>query len=349
MTMTVFASPPLPGAARGEHLGASLRGEIQATLESYLRMFAAYGLDSRLVRDVGLRTLDEAAAWAPGLAEEVTGVAKGAALEPWQAAALNARSEVLAHARMPLPGECSTAVHVPPGGPPRTIQTWDWYDSLADVKLIWQAGAVKTFTEYGVLGKIGVNGAGIGLHFNLLQHEADGQRDGVPVHLVARRILEEATTLDEAEEIARSARVSASVALTVVSRWGARALELSPAGFARVARRTDGMVLHTNHFLDPGLARGERLGAADPDTYARHDSLVRRAPGLRAPGLAERAAALIEHREDGAALCCHPEEGAPPQERWQTLLVIGLGVERGTITFHDGSPCTATGDGWIRV
>ncbi|MCD0449140.1 C45 family autoproteolytic acyltransferase/hydrolase [Actinocorallia sp. API 0066] len=240
MTITVFASPPLPPAARGEHFGAALRPEIEATWDAYASLFAAHGLDERLVHDVGVRTLDLVADWAPGLAAEIAGIACGAALDLWRVAALNARSEVLAHVRHPLPGECSTAVHLPGDGPPRTIQTWDWCERMDGVKVVWQypndAGrTVKTFTEYGVLGKIGVNSAGLGLHFNLLQHDAD------------------------------------------------------------------------------------------------------------------RAAALREHREEGSALCCHPTEDAPLQDRWRTLLTIALDVERGTLTYHDGSPCTATPQTWARL
>ncbi|MEV4255196.1 C45 family peptidase [Spirillospora sp. NPDC049652] len=355
MTITVFASPPLAGAARGVHLGRSLRPEIESTWDAYLRLFTGLGLPDRLVRDVGARTLDTVAAWAPGLAEEILGIAEGAALEPWQAAALNARSEVLAHVREPLPGECSTAVHTPSDGTaPRTVQTWDWYESMDGVKLIWQYRpapdrTVKTFTEYGVLAKIGVNSAGLGLHFNLLQHESDGGTEGVPVHLIARRVLDEATTLDEAEEIARSATVSASAALTVVTREDARCLELSPAGLAVLPPRPDGLTLHTNHFLDETLARGERLGPTDPDTYARHEALIKRADALRSPTPTLRARALHQHREEGAALCCHPSPETPGEPQWQTLVTIALDPDRAALVYHDGTPCTVTPDSWTRV
>ncbi|MFC4907025.1 C45 family autoproteolytic acyltransferase/hydolase [Actinomadura gamaensis] len=355
MSITVFASPPLTGAARGAHLGRSLGPEVRATWDAYARLFSDLGLADGLVRDVGARALDAVAAWAPGLAEEILGIAEGAALEPWQAAALNARSEVLGHVRQPLPGECSTAAYSPPDGTaPRTVQTWDWYESMDGVKLIWQYSpapgrTVKTFTEYGILAKIGVSDAGLGVHFNLLQHERDGGTGGVPVHLVARRVLDEAATLDEAEEIARSATVTASVALTVVTRQGARCLELSPAGLAVVPARPDGLSLHTNHFLDATLARGERLGPTDPDTYARHAALTDRAEALKSQTATIRAVALLQHREQGAALCCHPVPDAPDEPRWQTLITITLDPARGALAFHDGTPCTVTPHSWTRV
>jgi isopenicillin-N N-acyltransferase-like protein len=355
MTITIFTSPADRGAAsttaNGATLGETWRAEIQATWAAYERYFAAHDLDDGLARRVGRETLEHVAAWAPRLAAEIVGIAEGAALEPWQAAALNARSEVLARFRPATPGECSTSVYLPPGAQPRTIQTWDWSPLMNDAKLIWQyeprpGWTVKTFTEFGMLAKIGVNSAGLGLHFNLLQHDTDGQHDAIPVHLIARRVLDEASTLAEAEQIVRSAPVSASVALTVVTRDGAACtFEVSPAGVARIPVRPDRFLLHTNHFLDPVLARGERLGTDDPDTYTRLTELGRRATALRDSDIEGRAAGFVCHREDGAALCRHPAGDAPVLGQSQTLLVIGLDLDHARLVFRDGNPC-AGGSAW---
>lgn len=358
MTIAIFASPAGGGAtARGRALGAAWRAEVQQTWAAYQRFFAVHGLDEALIRDVGERALDNVAAWAPQFADEIAGIAEGAGLAPWEAAALNARSEVLAHSRRATPGECSTAVYLPGAAPPRTIQTWDWHDEMSGVKLLWQyepgpGRTVKTFTEFGILGKIGVTSQGLGLHFNLLQHETDGKQDGVPVHLIARRILDEAATLGDAAEIIQSARASASVALTVVTYDGNSSqgciFEVSPAGVARLPLRPDRFLLHTNHFLDPALSAGERLAVADPDTCARQRELERRTDALSAADIGGRAAALIQHREDGAALCCHPSGEDPVEGHWQTLLVIGLELDRGRLACRDGNPCAAAGQGWVR-
>lgn len=351
--LAIFASPPASTPAeRGKVLGETWRQRIHATWAAYQRFFAAHELDKRLTRDIGSTTLDLVAGWSPALAEEIGGIAAGAALDPWQVAALNSRSEVLARFRPAIPGECSTAAYLPGGEPPRTIQTWDWNHEMTDVKLIWQyqpcpGKTVKTFTEFGILGKIGVTSTGLGLHFNLLQHAADGQRPGIPVHLVARRILDEADSVAEADEIIRSAPVSASVALTVVTHGDGRTFELSPAGVGRVPVRPDGFLLHANHFLDPALARGERLGPLDPDTYARQEALGRRTAALRSAEIADRATALTSHLADGAALCAHPDPQAPAHARWRTLLVIGIEFGGGRLVFRDGNPC-APGP-WITI
>ena len=353
MSTTVFRSTAAAPGDRGLELGREFGDRIRATWETYEGIFASYELSIDVVREVAEGTYAEVVVWARGLADEIAGIADGAGLATWQVAALNARSEVLARYRAPMPGECSTSVFVPAGGSPRTIQTWDWHEGLAGLTVAWQleprAGwTVKTFTELGLLGKIGVNSAGLGLHFNLLRHDADGERHGVPVHLIARRILDEAGDLNEAEAIIRSARVSASVALTVVTRDDAATFEVSPGGVRRLPPDGDGLLLHTNHFVHPDLAKHERHAADDPDTYHRLQRLQERSAQLAEPDLAQRATAMLSHEEDGAALCCH--SGAPGDitERWQTLITIGLDVDAGLLTFRDGNPCDSV-EPWVEV
>ena len=359
MTATsVFVATEQEARARGRELGVAVAPRIQAVWQTYQQIFEAHGLGPDLVRDVADAALTEVVAWSPSLADELVGVAAGAGLETWQVAAINARSEVLARYRAMIPGECSTAVFLPALETPRTIQTWDWHEGLRGLTLLWQlqprpGWTVKTFTECGLLGKIGVNSAGLGLHFNLLQHEADGVGAGVPVHLLARRILDEAADLDEAEAIIRSAEVTASVALTVVthSEGGSAAatFEVSPVGVRRLEASGDGFLFHTNHFLDPELAQQERLGPGEPGTYSRLQRLVERAALLQSPDLGERAAAMVSHEDDGAALCCHPGPPGDITARWQTLVTIGIDVARGRLAIRDGNPCRTSTGAWVEV
>jgi isopenicillin-N N-acyltransferase-like protein len=252
-------------------------------------------------------------------------------------------------------GECSTAVHLPGAGrAPRTLQTWDWHDHLRDVRLLWayepQPGhRVRTFTELGVLAKIGLNSRGLGVHFNFLEHASDTDQIGVPVHLVARRILDEAHTVDEARDIAASARTSASTALTVVGFHEGHAdavcLELSPSGLGEVRPEQDGTFVRTNHFLDPELARGDRV-FDHQDSRNRLAVLSERRPALRSADLTDRAGAMLSHASDGAALCAHPAPDAPISSRWETLITISLDLEAARLEFHEGGPCAVAPQTW---
>ena len=108
---------------------------------------------------------------------------------------------------------------------------------------------VKLFSEFGMLAKLGVNSAA-GLHFNILHHASDNDSAGVPVHAIARRLLEDATTVQEAIDIARTARVSASTVLTVFTRHDANpraaSIELARRAWAWWCRvRTAGCCIRT--------------------------------------------------------------------------------------------------------
>src|SRR6185369_8251424 len=112
-----FATREHDPRRRGTLVGAHCRERIALTWDGYERLFAACGVAEAGVRAAGERALEQTAAWAPSLAAEIGGIAAGAGLEPWQAGALNARTEVLAGAgagASAARGECSTFAVAPP-------------------------------------------------------------------------------------------------------------------------------------------------------------------------------------------------------------------------------------------
>jgi isopenicillin-N N-acyltransferase-like protein len=324
-------------AATGDdrEFGATWRAAIERTFDGYVELFAAYGVRLEQVRDWGAMALAETRAWAPALADEIEDVAAGAGLQPWQLGALNGRTEILAAASVAGEGECSTSVVL--DKTPRTVQTWDWLGMVRYAMVVRTYQRVCTFTEFGVVGKIGVNSAGLGVHFNVLRHLSDHAEIGVPVHVVARRILDEASTVDEAAELARSARLSASSVLTVVTAGQARCLELSPAGVAELP--ADGFLVHTNHFLDAGLAVGERMVPEESTTFARLAELRERIGELGAADRTARAEAL-------RGVCAHADPALPPHQRWESLATISLDVADRRMYVHHGGPCTVRPDTW---
>jgi isopenicillin-N N-acyltransferase-like protein len=338
MTIPVHTSREHSPAEQGLALGATHRPAIERAYQSYVDLFTAHGITGTQIREWGSRALAETKAWAPSLAEEIEGVAAGADLEPWQLGVLNGRTEILAAA--PGEGECSTSVVL--DGTPRTVQTWDWHDTLRHVMLLRAIEVrpgfrVCMFTEFGIVGKIGVNSAGLGLHFNVLRHHSDNTNIGVPVHVVARRILDEASTVDEAVRLASSARVSASSVLTVVTQDEARCLELSPAGVGVL----DGeILLHTNHFLDAELASGERTDPSESTTVQRLAALGSSVDALRSPDRDARAAALQ------GPLCAHADLSLAPHLRWESLATLSIDVTERRLDVHEGGPCKVTPDTW---
>ncbi|MCJ1877996.1 C45 family autoproteolytic acyltransferase/hydolase [Pseudomonas nitroreducens] len=354
-TFTTDIRDPLQ---RGRQIGETFSEQIRQTVALYLDFFPRVGVEIDKARAIGEGSLSALADWCPALAKEVEGLALGAGLPLWQLAALNARTEVLAvMPAQPVEGECSTSVHAPAGAiAPRSLQTWDWHDSLVPHGLLLgftgSTGlTAKLFTEFGMLGKIGVNSAGLGVHFNILHHESDNGSAGVPVHAIARRVLEEATSVTEAIDMARSARVSASTVLSVFTRNDVRAraasIEMSPAHTVVVVPREDGWLLHTNHFLDGELSWGERTADVST-TYARLEHLKAATTGMTGKALGERADAFCGADGDQAVVCFHPDMSEPDTERWETLLSIGLDTAGCALEYVAGTPKKMADEGFLR-
>ena len=347
-----FTSTVAGPAERGEEFGSVHAAEVGATVDAYRRVFASAG-DLDALGEAALRRVEE---FSPGLAQEVHGIAGGAGVPVSHLAAVNARTEILAIAARaagtPQPSECSTVVSLGEDeAEPVAVQTWDWYPELADNWLEWtiphpDGRRVVTVTEYGIVGKIGVNGSGVGLLFNILHHRADGARMGVPVHVVARHILDVATNVHTGLTVAASAPVSASTAITLVGarRAGKTAIatELWPDGPGHVLPDPDGLLVHTNHFLSEPARLGDLKPVEAPDTLVRYEVLRRRLHRYAGNAGAEQILAVLADHTGG--LCCHPDPLAVAGPTYATLATISLDLAAGTTVTHAGGPCSLAGN-----
>ena len=344
MTVVRHRSAPAAPADRGREFGRAQSERVALVADVYARLFAILaGLDAAAVRRLGGAALERIAATAPDLAAEIEGIAAGSGLPVETVAALNARTELLRSAA----GECSAiacAGEAAAAGAPFGIQTWDWHEELRDGWLVWtidhpDGRRVETLTEAGIVGKIGLNDAGVGVLLNILSHAGDGGPMGDPVHVLCRRVLDEAAGAGEAFELLRGARPSASSAVTVVAADDVGVVELSPAGPGSVST-TDGVVAHTNHFLAAPGRDGE--GTTDSTTRPRLQQ-ARAAARAQEGGL--RAAAVLEaiagHDHGDGSICCHPVAGAALGERWTTLATVVLEPAAGRMRVLRGGPCQA--------
>jgi isopenicillin-N N-acyltransferase like protein len=235
---------------------------------------------------------------------------------------------------------------------PATTQTWDWHDVFADSWLAWtiehpDGRVVHTVTEFGILAKIGVNSRGVGVHINILHHASDGGPMGVPVHILASAVLDHSADAGAAVALIGAAEVSASSVLTIVgaSDAGTTAIgaELAPEGPRYVLPSPDGLYVHTNHFLDPHLAAGDREPRVGPDSYLRLD-VLRRALQAHSPADAELRSILADHSAGAGSACCHPAPGAQLGDRWATLATVALDVYAGQLSIRRGGPCDDSAD-----
>jgi isopenicillin-N N-acyltransferase-like protein len=322
---------------RGRSAGVALAGRAALCLGAYLPLFAAGGHARDDVRRFGALVLERSRRWHAPLAAELEAFARGAGIEPELIAALNGRTELLALAECTVAGRCESAAG------PWLAQNWDWYDDAPERCLVWSAAVegarFATMTEAGILAKVGVSTRGIALTLNILHHERDGRGElGIPVHLVLRRLLEEAGSVADAWALLRETPYSASSCITVVDAAGGGAcFELSPAGVARVEPR-NGLLAHANHFLDRTLAEGEAEQPEEwlPGSRARLASVLDAAPAELADGLA----LLATHDSEPQWICRHDE---PPGEpgRPPVGTVVSLAMRPGVpeLRVAAGQPC----------
>src|SRR5690242_5270098 len=188
--------------ARGYHLGRSAAERVERTVASYMMLFAQRaGLERDRVLREAERFIPAIDAYAPALLEEMRGIAAGAGRDVREIVAANARTELMYGVGRP---EC-TSVAVGPqasaDGHVYLAQNWDWFSALAGTTVLWviqrdDGPDVLTFAEAGLVGKIGVNAAGLGLCVNLLTSDGDNPGPAVPMHVILRHVLDEARSVE---------------------------------------------------------------------------------------------------------------------------------------------------------
>jgi isopenicillin-N N-acyltransferase like protein len=352
-----YRSAPAAPRDRGRDFGAAHSAEIEATADTYSALFAAtagYPVD---VLALGEEALSSIRRFSAAAASEIEGIAEGARLPVGLIAALNARTEILATFRGPMRGECSTVVRLGrPGDGPIALQTWDWHDDFAGSWLVWtiehpDGHVVHTLTEYGILAKIGVTSARLALNLNILHHGHDGGPIQVPVHVLARSVLDSARDIGQALTRIAGSPVSASSALTLTTIDSdaepmAITAEVFPGGPRYVTPRPDGLLLHTNHFLDPHAAEHDQEIRIGPDSFFRIALLERRLARRAGDDAADLLGAMGSHCGGGSAICCHPDAAATLGDRYATLATVSLDVQAGEMTVKAGGPCQQDSPWW---
>ncbi|HEY3773814.1 MAG TPA: C45 family peptidase [Solirubrobacteraceae bacterium] len=354
-TRTHVSAPATP-FDRGEEFGAAHSAAIGSTIERYRELFAHQNGGPLDLRAAGAEALEAIVGFAPEAEAEIRGIAGGAGLEVTEVAALNARTEILARLGGTVPAECTTVVALgEETGTPLTMQTWDWHDLFSESWLVWtiehpDGHVVHTLTEYGILGKIGISSRGIGTHLNILRHLGDGGRIGVPVHIIARTMLDRARNPGDAVAIIGSARTSASSVFTIVgdSVQGSTAIcaEVAAEGPRFVAPSESGLLLHTNHFLDPHLAERDDAPRWGPDSYLRLEVLRRRMHHGVPRDRETLRETFCDHSGGPSSICAHADPAGAFDGRWTTLATVSLDVASAELWVWPGRPCDESLGGW---
>ena len=266
----------------------------------------------------------------------------GARQSVLELAAINARTELLAGTSQP---ECSVIAHSD-GRRASLAQTWDWHPDLAAATLIWTVHHGErwftTATEAGMLAKLGCNSAGVACGLNFLTCTEDGGTHGAPIHVLLRLILERCDDAQQALDLLRGTRTSASSCITVATAGEVVAAEVSPGGVTVVPPDPDGWLVHTNHFLVAPPLGVDTQPTEQPGTIARRKllaTLVRQGmPPLEA---------LASHGPAKQPVCRHGDPpGTPWAEKRATLLALAIDPAASELRVAPGPPCS---NGYVRA
>jgi isopenicillin-N N-acyltransferase like protein len=352
---------------RGRQYGAQARAQVHLSVQAYQRVFAHYaGWDWPSVRRAAAAFEAPIAAFRPAYLDEMRGIADGAGLDAADVLAINVRTEVMyaAKARQAplaarareLPAECSAFAVVPApraaGGQAATLigQNWDWLLHSAQTLIVLEARpddgpAFVTVVEAGLLAKVGLNAAGLGLVTNALVTDADTGAPGLPYHVLLRAILDCATVTEALGVLQAGMRSSSANYLIAHASGAALDVEAAPGDFTRLYPQFPGhgLLLHTNHFLSPRLHPVDVSLWAMPSSAVRLQRLRAGATGCAAGSgtLDGFRALLADHADYPHSICYHPDPRDHPLEQGATIASVLMDLTARRLWLAPGNPCQA--------
>jgi isopenicillin-N N-acyltransferase-like protein len=340
--------------------GRRFAREIADNVATYLRRFAASGLDRTAAFAEAVRWRRAIAVHNGAYAEEMRGIAEGSGQSEDTIALLNARYELAftlfgqeartfaTAAELVAPDGCTTFGLLPEATADRHTwlgQNWDWLEGVHGRTFVLHARRATQpsfvcLTEAGIAGgKMGVNECGIGLVENGLASSHDGRNPyQKPFHVRCREALD-AERFDEAMRPVTDTPRTCSANFVIGAAGGKIVdIESSPNHVSRLEPE-DGVITHSNHFLTEG--HGESLlEKISPNTLYRADR-------MRALLQPRRGALSFEHmRAAGAdhfgapyAICRHPDAREPGERRTMTVGAVLIDLEARVMHVANGPPC----------
>lgn len=333
--------------------GRTFAGPIKENLETYI------GWLSRITsadREGLLRVAKGFAAvlkeHLPHQLEEIDGIARGSGRRLEEILLINARTDLLVAGRRAArskstPGCTALALSGHQGKQPLIAlgQNWDWLPEFSKRTLVMrvtpQSGPrLVTFTEAGMVGKIGFNEHGLGVCLNFLGHKSEDPARplGVPIHCLLRAVME-CKTLEEAFKMVSWLPRCASGHFLMAQhhRAGSRALsvELTPSAVASLAP-LNGDLVHTNHFKDPALSPGCDSGFG-VSTTNRHRVGQQLASKWRR-SIADPAARMRKILESRAGAPYSVSKTAAADSKSVTLAGIVMDLSRNRLFLAAGPP-----------
>ena len=341
----IFYLQGSPGE-RGRDYGLKCKHLIENSVAFYRRLFEdESGLSWQAAMDYAAQFKPYIADYDPEIMEEIEGIASGAEKVLDEILALNTRTELMFLHKTHRPASCSSLTAMPETNPKGKIylaQNWDWYRLSRDfcvVLCIDQEDRPKILqtVEAGLIAKMGLNAAGIGLCTNALV--TDQWRIGVPYHVLLRGILNARTLADAIGAVTKPKRASAGNYMIAHQDGLALNLEASPLQ-AHITRPEHGIMVHANHCKAPLSGEKDLIPSLWPDSIVRDlrlEQLLKRSAGCI--DLETIMMILRDHFDAPTSICTHPEAELPPNEQSQSNASMILDLQNLSMHLAKGLPC----------
>ena len=366
--------------AAGHLYGAIAAKQIQLSINAYTKLFATSGLTWKDACSRAQEFLAAMQKYAPSSVLELEGIAQGSQQNLLSILALNCRSELLSPnflTQLAEPNECTSIAvgneHSNGAQDTWLAQNWDWMGGQRDALVLLRgkssyapvdpnlenqsAAEFVTLTEAGMLAKIGLNDKGFAVGLNILRSNQDASRPGIAVHWLLRQLLS-CHSVEAAfamvQKLADEVGFGGSSNILCADRSGAvAALELSPNGVARIDPQANGVVCHTNHFLDPHLLRDQAPYGQSTSTLTRLARITALSSPINSQSSSQsssqvssqvsgtgqgnlfdlyRLETILRDEDDGfLSICRHPDLGLDAAARIESVAGVIVNVTSGTL------------------
>ncbi|HWO93673.1 MAG TPA: C45 family peptidase [Dehalococcoidia bacterium] len=333
--MPIIGSDPIPivlvegePRERGRQHGELARDLVALSVERYMERFAHFArLDPPGVRDLAAAFAPIIRDYDPDLLEEIEGVAEGAGFAREDLLAVNCRSEVMFGKAVPECTSFGLNAEVTANGHTYVGQNWDWAPDIKETLILLVVKqepkpTIVLLDEAGMIGRMGLNDAGIGLATNTLISE---QREiGVPYNMLLRGILNQRGMAQAIAALVRPKRAISANYLIGHGDGQTIDIEASPIHVDTLVPR-DGIITHGNHFEGPRLQGRDLSLERFPDSAYRgcrlRDRLAKHSGSLTEADVQEALRDSFGH-PDAICRAADPAQGRFDQLETVASIVI---------------------------
>jgi isopenicillin-N N-acyltransferase like protein len=333
-----------PPRERGRQYGQQAADRINRSVDYYVTQLEKAGVAWPRAKALAADYMPLIEAFSPDQIAEMRGIAEGAGTGVEGIVIVNARTEMMFGATRKAAEDgddgCTGIIAMPEAtrdGRVLHAQNWDWREECVHTGVVLRIRRddgpdILTFTEAGGLARSGLNAAGITITGNFLACERDFKRQGVPLALLRRRVLECTHFALAIHALVSNPRSCSNNMMVSDASGEAINFECAPDELFCLYPE-DGLITHSNHFLHPAAQAKLRDTnvATSPDSLYRH----RRVRAL----LAEKRGALTLDDLREALFddygtpysVCRPPRAIPGGPVTATAAMILMDAAKGTL------------------